>query len=77
MAENDVAQYMNEQLKKNGNMLYQEDIAYDIKSKYGDGYVYENENGNLAINKKVLKKFKEIRDSDVEWDKSEKCWLKQ
>lgn len=77
MTQNDIAQYMYDKLKNNGDILYQEEIAYDIHSKFGKDFVYENENGNLAIDKKVLKEFKTLRGADYIWDRYEKCWMKE
>jgi len=54
--------------------LYQKQILYDIKDKFGEEFVYINENGNYAIEKKVLTAFKKIINSDIKWDNYEKCW---
>ena len=38
---------------------------------------YVNENGNLAISKKVLNEFKKLKDvNGIEWDRSDKSWVK-
>lgn len=39
-------------------VLYQEQIVYDIEKKLGNDFVYINENGNLAVDRKVLNAFK-------------------
>lgn len=45
--------------------------------KFGEEYVYENENGNLAISRKVLNEFKKLKDvNGIEWDRSDRCWVK-
>jgi len=46
----DVAKYMLGHLSKSKE-LYQEDIADNILKKYGDGFIYINDNGNLSIHK--------------------------
>ncbi|WP_373034512.1 hypothetical protein [Sulfurimonas sp.] len=56
--------------------MYQMDIVYDIENTYGDEFVYENENGNMAIKKTVLTAFSKLKkEYDIEWNKSEKAWF--
>ena len=72
----DVAQFMFDKLNES-NSLYQYDIVHDIETTYGDEFVYENENGNMAIEKKVLTAFNKFKkDNDIEWDRSEKAWFR-
>jgi len=47
----DVAKWVVQELNKTG-YLPQSDAAYDIQDKFGDEFVYDNENGNLAIFKR-------------------------
>ena len=71
----DVAQFMFDKLEEN-NSLYQYDIVHDIENTYGDEFVYQNENGNMAIEKKVLTAFNKFKEeNDIEWDRSEKAWF--
>lgn len=70
-----VAQYMTDKLESNGE-LYQEDIVYEIEKKFGGDCVYDNERGNLAIDKKVLKEFKKLT-PDAVWDRRERMWQKR
>ncbi len=52
--------------------------GYIVQEKFGEEFVYENENGNLAISKKVLNEFKKLKeDNGIEWDRSERCWTKK
>ena len=71
----DVAEWMAEQFESN-RYLYQETIVYKIKKQFGEGFVYHNENGNLAIGKDVLKNFRKITDGKVVWERSERAWRK-
>jgi len=76
MSNKTVAEFMISEIIEKG-CVYQEYIVYDIQSKFGDEYIYINENGNLAISKKVLNEFKKLKKVDgIEWDKSERCWVK-
>ncbi|MGG7056480.1 DUF6953 family protein [Nitrosomonas sp. ANs5] len=69
----DVAQWMLDEIN-NGNYLYQEQAAYTIFEMFGDDFVYYNDNGNLAIEKKVLNAFRTLTDDSVVWSRSEKMW---
>ena len=56
---------------------HQETTVFDIQNKFGDEFVYINENGNLAISKQVLNEFKKLKEAnDIGWDRSERCWTK-
>lgn len=72
-----VAEFMiNEIIEK--KYAYQEYLVHDIRTKFGDEFVYENENGNLAISKNVLKEFKKLKEENgIEWDRSDKSWVKR
>jgi hypothetical protein len=67
-----MAQWMLDQFK-NG-YLYQEDIAWALNKESGFDYTYENDNGNLAISKPLLKEFKKVTEGKVVWERGEKAW---
>jgi hypothetical protein len=69
----DVAEWMLEELKR-VDYLYQETVVCEISSKFGDEFTYLNDNGNLAISKKVLSAFKKLNDGEVVWERGEKAW---
>lgn len=71
----DVAIWMKDQLDNLGR-LYQETTVYQILKLFGKSFVYQNENGNLAISKDVLKEFRKLTDGNTIWEKSEKAWRK-
>lgn len=72
-----VAEFMISEIVDKG-YVYQEYLAHDIQTKFGEEYVYVNENGNLAISKKVLNEFKKLKEANgIEWDRSERCWIKK
>jgi len=68
----DVAQWMVEQLNLK-KTLYQEDVVIRIGKEFGKEHVYNNENGNPAISKAVLKEFKKLTPNAV-WERGERCW---
>jgi hypothetical protein len=69
----DVAVFMLKRLNEE-KTLYQEMVVYEIQSQYGDEFVYTNENGNLAIDRKVLSEFRKLTEGKVVWSRSERYW---
>jgi len=55
--------------------LEQEVAVYNIKDEFGDDFVYTNDNGNLAIEKKVLNAFNKLSGDKVVWSRGEKAWM--
>jgi len=53
----DVAQWIVEQVELKG-VLDQATAAEQIRAKFGKQFIYENENGNLAIDRAVLALFR-------------------
>ena len=71
----DVAEFMVAELEKS-RWLYQEQVVWDIERKFGRDFVYDNENGNRAISKGVLKEFRKLT-PDVVWERGSRCWRKR
>jgi hypothetical protein len=71
-----VAEWMLRQLNDKG-YIYQEDIVWEIQAQFGDEFVYENENFNLAISPNVLKEFRKITEDTVVWSRGERMWRKR
>jgi hypothetical protein len=69
----DVAVWMLEEIKTN-DYLEQSGAACTIHDEFGDDFVYTNDNGNLAIAKKVLTAFNKLSGDDVVWLRGEKAW---
>jgi hypothetical protein len=67
---------MAEQVEDDGSLTQQE-AADEILDKFGEDFVYENDNGNLAISKKVLKEFRKISEETVVWERSSRSWRKR
>ncbi len=72
ISEKDVAQWMYDQVQKGS--LYQDDAVWKIRKKFGKDFAYDNANGNLAINKAVLKEFNALSKKDVVWSRGERLW---
>jgi len=69
----DVAAFMLDRLNED-EMLYQEVVVYEIQDKFGDDFVYTNDNGNLGINRTVLSAFRRLTDGKVVWSRGERYW---
>ena len=63
----DVARWMLDELDRTGSLL-QADAVRGIEREFGPSFIYENENGNPAIDPDVLHKFRELNEDDVIWD---------
>lgn len=69
----DVAQWMLNEIEK-VKYLDQETAVDHISANFGDDFVYENENGNLAIEQKVLAAFRKLTDDSIVWERSSRLW---
>lgn len=69
----DVARWMRDELDRTGSLL-QADAASGIEREFGSSFIYVNENGNPAIDKRVLREFRELTGDDVIWDRWEYKW---
>jgi hypothetical protein len=69
----DVAKWMIDTIDRE-HFLDQEDAVTMIADKFGDEWVYQNENGNLGIDRRVLSTFRKLHGGRIEWDKGDKCW---
>lgn len=72
----EVAEWMAGELNRVSE-LYQEDAAYEVERLFGKQFLYENENGNMAIDRAVLREFRRLTESDVVWEPSERYWRKR
>jgi hypothetical protein len=69
----DVANWMLSELE-NDQILYQENAVGCIQDKFGDSFVYDNQNGNMAISKEVLSEFRKLTKDNVVWFRGERHW---
>jgi hypothetical protein len=75
MTAQDVARWTVEQLED--GYLYQEAVVYRIQDKFGDEFVYWNENGYAAIARPVLRAFRKLTEGSVVWEHGERFWRKR
>ncbi len=73
MTDLEVATWMAEQVRQKTE-LYQEDAVDHIERNFGNEFTYENQNGNLAISKPVLKHFRVMTEADVIWEPRYRLW---
>ena len=57
--------------------LYQENVVHDIAMEFGEEFTYLNANGNLSIDKKVLREFRKLTEATVVWERSERMWRRR
>jgi hypothetical protein len=72
----DVAAWMVQELQRDG-VLYQDVAASGIQGQFGEAFVYFNNNGNLAIDKRVLAEFQKLTRDSVVWLRGERMWRKR
>ena len=53
------------------------DIPYEIARRFGEEFTYHNENGNLAIDRRVLKAFRKLTGDSVVWERGERLWRRR
>jgi hypothetical protein len=73
---NEVAKWMLQKLEKREEIA-QEDIVYEIERTFGGEFVYDNDNGNPAISKKVLSAFNKLTKDTVVWESGARIWRKR
>lgn len=57
--------------------LYQIDAVNYIAEKFGEIFIYENQNGNPAISKEILKEFRKISGNDIIWERYSRSWRRR
>lgn len=68
-----IAEWMLAQVKERPR-FYQERAVREIRQKFGDAWWYKNANGNMAIDKGVLREFKKISGNEVIWERGDRAW---
>lgn len=68
-----VARWMADQVLTSG-ALYQDEAVDAILREFGNDFVHENDNGNLAIDRPVLNAFRKLTEDSVVWDREDRMW---
>jgi hypothetical protein len=69
----DIAAWMLEQVNANP-WLDQWRAVRSIGEEFGEEFTYENQNGNPAIDRRVLAAFKKLSEGTVIWDRGMFAW---
>jgi hypothetical protein len=72
----EVAEHLAKIVHRDGELL-QVDAVCEIEGRFGPQFVYDNENGNQAIDKTVLREFRKLTENSVIWNRSERYWRKR
>jgi len=72
----DVARWMLEALEKAG-YLYQWEAILEIQSRFGADFTYLNESRNFAIDRRVLRAFRNLTEDTVVWRRTQCCWARR
>jgi hypothetical protein len=72
----EVAEWMVEQLEGRRE-LYQHEAAHHIRLKFGNDFVYLNQNGNYAISRDVLREFRKRTEDTVVWERGWRAWRRR
>lgn len=72
MSARDVAGWLLEQV--NEGPVYQEWAVWEIEQRFGQECCYQNESGNLAISRAVLREFATLSGDKVVWERGERRW---
>ena len=75
MTPEDAAKWMITELTKKGS-LYQDNVAHNLR-KLDQNLVYQNKNGNHAIQQSVLDCFNKMGGDDLVWSRGDRCWRKR
>jgi hypothetical protein len=72
----DAAQWMAGELERRG-YLEQAYAVAEIERKFGGDFVYQNDNGNPAIDKRIIRAFRKLTEETVIWDRWDFAWRKR
>jgi hypothetical protein len=57
--------------------LHQQEAVAIIEEEFAGEFIYENENGNLAIDRRVLREFRKLTENTAAWDRWDKSWQRK
>ncbi len=68
----DVAEWMARQVEQGA--LYQDTVVWSIRREFGEQFVHEDANGNLAVARPVLRAFRKLTEQTIVWDRGDRAW---
>lgn len=69
----EIAKWLHDRILEEG-YLSQSTAVQEIAEKFGDEYTYTNENGNPAIDAKVLAEFRKLKGDKIVWEREDFSW---
>ncbi len=69
----DAAKWMRDRLKQR-KALDQVEAVHEIERIFGRRFIYQNNNGNPAISRQVLREFRALTEGEVVWSRSDQQW---
>ena len=72
----EVAKWMRMKIRREGPLRHK-DAVEEITKRFGDEFIYINENGNPAIREDVLVAFRELTKYTVVWEQLMLRWRKR
>jgi hypothetical protein len=68
-----IAQWMFDKLQQQKS-LKQSSVASQIRTQWGEQYVFKNRQRNWGINKDILDEFRKLTPDNVVWSRSRQTW---
>jgi hypothetical protein len=68
-----VADWMIDRLRQERRLKHAT-IVPEIQNRFGSEFTYTNQNGNIAIDRRVLRAFRDHTAGQVVWDRSLRGW---
>lgn len=72
----EIAAYLLERINAEGT-VYQSDFVHDVSARFGEKFVFINDNGNPAVVPSVYRVFRKIKAEnprEVQWDRWDFSW---
>lgn len=73
----DIADRLYQELRNAGDRFPQREAVKVVRDEFGEDWLYTNKNGNPAIKKSILDKFRELRGNDWVWASQTQAWRKR
>src|SRR5438045_8096186 len=70
----EVAQFLLNQIVERGSYT-QREFVDDVRERFGEHFIYINENKNLAVNGRVYTAFRKMHNRRIRWDPSGFLWF--
>jgi hypothetical protein len=69
----EIALWMFEQVESGD--FYEVDAVVEIERRFGTQFIHTRQDGDPAIDRRVLEVFHHLHGGRVKWDQRNRCWL--